>query len=255
MNLIKLKPEDIIEKEHYEEYRRSLEIIWWELVRLNSTIFVLEKLTYFPAKLVVQKGKEHFLNLVFKNFIDISIIIIAKIFTDPSADTHTLKWFKKQVQNKYLIKKYISEYNKVLKDNKFDKELNSLLERIHKIRSKLVSHLVRDYVLVEYDSDLKLSLIDLKNCVEAVAKLFRILCFGHDHHLYPLEWSPNLVRPDYINYRTDIDEILDEIALRSHTFHLPEKKPELWQKIRDNSNESEIVKFNNYRKKLGYKEA
>lgn len=248
------KPEEIIEEQYFEEYKKSLETIWWELVRLNSTIYILNKLSEFPARLLLPQGKDHFLNLIFKNFIDISIIILARVFTDNSADTHTLKWFKNQIRDKYLKKELVSDFNKLLKDNKFEKDMNSLLEKIHKIRSKLVAHLVRDYALGEYNPDLKLSLIDLKNSSDAIAKLFRLTCFGHDHHLFPLEWSPNLVRSDYLNSRTDVEEILDEIAMKSHIFHLPEKSPELWKRIKNEHSEYEIKNFNKYRKKLGYKE-
>ncbi|MHA1336269.1 MAG: AbiU2 domain-containing protein [Promethearchaeota archaeon] len=252
MTLLYKKPEEIIKKQYIKDYKNSLEIIWLELVRLNSTVFVLEKLINFPAKIFLPKGKDLFLNLVYHNFIENCIIIISRIFTDKSKDTHTIIWFKNKIRNKYLKDIYKDEFDKMLKERKFSKNVNTLSDKIHKIRSKLVAHLKRELLLNEITSDFKISFKELKEVVNAIEDLFILICFGHGHHLYPIQWIPNLVRNDPLDNRTDIDEILDYFVLQNPILKLPEENPSLWNKIKLNYSHEELVKFDEYRKKFGY---
>ncbi len=253
MSLLNEKPENVIKERRFQEYQRSLELIWWELVRLNSTVYVLEKLINFPVKIFVPKGKDLFLNLVHHNFIENSILIVSRIFTDNSADAHTIVWFKNKLRNEYLKDVYVNEFDEILKENRFSKNVNELSVKIHKIRSKLVAHLKREIVLSEITQDFKISFKELKEVVSAIAILFRLICFNHDYHLYPVEWSPNLVHSGPLDKRPDIEEILDDFVLKNPILKLPEEKPYLWDKIKSGYNQDELIKFDKYRKKFGFK--
>ncbi len=250
MSLLSEQPENIIKEHYFQEYKKSLEIIWWELIRLNSTVYVLEKLINFPVKIFVPRGKDHFLNLVYQNFIENTILLISRIFTDNSIDAHTIIWFKNKIRTEYLKDCHVDEFDEILKENKFSKSVNELLERIHKIRSKLVAHSKREIVLSDISQDFKISFKDIKEVVESIAGLFRLVCYNHDHHLCPVEWSPNLLRNDPLDKRPDIEEILNDIVLKNPILKLPEEKPYLWEKIKSGYNQDELNKFNEYRIKF-----
>jgi hypothetical protein len=253
MTIKNAKSEDVIKEQYFKDYKKSLEIIWWELVRLNSTVFILNKLTDFPFKIFIPQGKDLFFNLVYHNFIENTIIIISRIFTDNSSDAHTIIWFKNKIRNEYLKEEYVNDFDEILKENRFSKRFNELSERIHKIRSNLVAHLKRDIVLSSVPSDLQISLKEVKEVVNEIEKLFKLICFNHEHHLYPIQWSPYLVRKSPLDKRPDIEEILDYFVLQSPILNLPEKNPYLWENLKSKYSEIELKKIDYYRKKFGLK--
>ena len=86
-----------------------------------------------------------------------------------------------------------------------------------------------------------------------IEKLFKLICFNHNHHLYPIEWSPLLERDGPLDNRPDIEEILDNFVLQSPILKLPEKNPDLWENMKLNYSETELIKIDYYRRKFGLK--
>ena len=63
-------------------YQDCMSRIWQELYRLNSNLFILNKLLQFPSDLFLEPLRMNFLNLVTISLTHDSCLIVTKLVTD-----------------------------------------------------------------------------------------------------------------------------------------------------------------------------
>jgi len=98
MDLIHIDPKDILEPDWLDTYERNVEVIWLQLVRLNSSILVLEKISKFPFDLLDPSPFPHlFWDLVQIGLVDSAILIMWRVSVDTGVEGLTLAALKNQV--------------------------------------------------------------------------------------------------------------------------------------------------------------
>lgn len=132
---MKYFPEDFI-----THYIRGMNFFHLQLVDLEINLFVLRKIIDFPFHLFTAPQENVFFTQVFKNFAQMSVLIVTRIFTDQGAEWFTLPRFKNQVCQK-VKEPFKENLYKRLGNVKFDKGFEELKEKASNIRSEQIAHL------------------------------------------------------------------------------------------------------------------
>ena len=90
INFLELQPEEVFNSEYLLIYKAHHDDIYYRLVRLDTSIIILEKIVKFPLHLFLCSEEINFWDMIYWNFKDISIVIICGLITDTGKDTHTL---------------------------------------------------------------------------------------------------------------------------------------------------------------------
>ena len=253
MNLKHRQPVDVIQPSWLNSYDQRIELLWWELVLLNSNLFTLEKLSAFPFRLFLEPLRGSFFSLVQVNLFNMCIVTIRKLVEEKDPRSLTLSRFKQDVQS-HIRPKYRSALDAALDEVRFDVTLSDLLERARKIRNKRIAHFDREFNLSpEQRGQIRLSLSQLMKLREGLDRLFETLCFGHGRAVLPWQYDPRVQHPLDLDTRSDIEELLDGVAKDSHILNMPEQQPDSWPHFREGLSEEELQMLNQYRTKFGLK--
>lgn len=232
-------PFQAFERAFKEEYDEELNILYLELVYLNSNIFLLERILRFPFQLFSGRKTNTFWELITKSLFNDCVLHLNKIVIDGNNKGNSvgLRELKKKVLTN-LVEKYKRSFLKKLKEMRFEKNFEDFKELFKKLRDKHVAHLDRNWLerntvgrFAEYSVDLE----SLKKACELVNQLFRTICIGEDRCLIMTEY--------HIEKYTDIDKVLDLIAKDSRLLNMPEREQAEWlfEKERLSSGEMEFL--------------
>ncbi len=248
MDLREVKPVDAIESSWLEEYERRMNVLWWELVRLNSNLYILDKLLDFPFDLFLpMPDQSTFFNIVLWNLFEFSILTAWKLVED----TLTLRSCKNEIRQ-HMRSKFKSGFDAALKETKFERQIERLVEPVKTLGDKRIAHLDRDFNLSSQQvEEMRVSLSDLRVLRDALNQLFEVLCFGHERRVLPIEYHPEVVRPPGVDARSDIEKLLDNIARDSPLLNMPENEPDRWSYFRQGLSGDVLQVLNEYRKKSG----
>ena len=241
--LAKYLPDDFI-----SDYQMGMNFFHLQLVELEINLFILRKILDFPFHLFTAPQGNHFFSQVFRNFAQISILIVTRLFTDQGAEWFTLPRFKNQVCQK--VKEPLKdELYKRLEGVKFDKRLEELKEKARNARSEKIAHLKEDVFFGKEQSAIITvgELVDLK---EALVSFYKALSFETEYMMLPLPYHAQ-INPGVVNVEkvTDIDRILDGIVKRSILIHLPEENPVHWDIRKEQMSKEDKVIYDAYRAK------
>lgn len=245
-NLREVQPADAIESSWLEEYEQRLDVLGWELVRLNSNLYIMGKLLSFPFDLFLPKPNQRtFFHIILWNLFEFSILTAWKLYED----TLTLRSFKNEIRQ-HIHCKYKSSLDATLKKTKFERQITPLVKPVKTLRDKRIAHLDKDFNLSpEQVEEVRVSLSDLSKFRDALNQLFKLLCFGHQWSLLPSQYRPDM------DARSDIEKLLDNIARCSTLLNMPEEQPDYWRRYRETLSEDDLQKVNEYRRKFGLPEA
>lgn len=251
MNLRELQPADVIESSWIQEYERRLDVLWWELILLNSNLYVLEKLSEFPTHLFLDPVRGDFLDIVAVNVSSMCAMIIWRLWLDEDKRSLTLARFRDDVRE-HLRTEYREDFDTALRNLQWDEHA---LQRVEKFRHKRMAHFDSKCNLSpEVRRTLWLLLPDLTNLRDALNSLFGILCFGHGRGVLPLYYDPRAQHPRDMDPRSDVEVILDKIARNSPILNMPEEQPQTWPFFRKDLSKDDLQELNEYRKKFGLPE-
>ena len=91
-------PDDVIESSWIDSYKQTIDVLWWQLVRLNANIYNLEKILAFPFELFDPISPRHFWKLVENALFDSCVLIIWKVAVDNDfGEGITLQQFKNEI--------------------------------------------------------------------------------------------------------------------------------------------------------------
>lgn len=235
------------------EYEKGMEFFYLQLVHLNTTIYIVDKIMEFPLGLFAEPDKTIFFNMVIRNFFDAGLLVITRLATDQSVDLYTLTRFKNRVRE--LVRpELVNLFDARLTKYRFDKKTTALLERARRLRNERVGHAKEDVVL-GISEGARLNFSELKSLRDALNSLLDALSFKVDHMMLPIPYDPRVQHPVGSNHKPDIEELLDSVALNSALLNLPEKNPIVWKHWRTRSAEDQLSQINQYRRKLGLPEA
>jgi hypothetical protein len=253
MKLKDMLPEELIHHSWLNCYERQVTAIWWQLVRLSSNIFILDKLAAFPFQLLVPEPLP-FWELVRSNFADMSVMIIWRITLDSSTDAVTIRRLRNGIMQNLKRTEDLNELKRVLQQVGFERGISELEPQVREIRNKVLAH--SNMPSYDHTNDVasvppSLSLSDLMALQEKLHALFRTLCFGRQRAVYPLEYHPDVSHPVGTDDRPDIERLLDWVARESVVLNLPERQPQHWAHWRTNLSAEQLETLNQYRQRFG----
>jgi len=246
LDFSKLKSNEVLIESASSEYEKKGSFFFSELVTLNTSLYLIEKLIDFPFSIFTISSNNHFFNMIFDNFYLACILRITRLATDNKSDLETLLNFKNFVRRS-VKNKYKNDFDKLLKSVKFEIKIRESLERTRELRNYRLAH----------SKDKTVSFVTLKEMQEITQTLNNLLdtlSFDTNHLFLPIEYAPNVIQTN-INYKTDIEELLDFVAQKSKRLYFPEKRPDVWKGLREQYPEKDLEKFNYYRKKFELPEA
>jgi hypothetical protein len=235
------------------EYEQGMKFFYLQLVRLNTTIYIVDQILNIQLDLFVELDKTVFFKTVVRNFFDAGLLVITRLATDQGDDKYTLIRFKNRVRE--LMKpEYANLFDERLRKSRFDKRTIAMLERAKRLRNERVGHTAQDVVL-GISEGTRLSYSELRSLRDALNSLLAAISFNVDHLMLPVPYDPRVQHPAGSNHETDIEELLDFVAMKSPWLNLPEKNPNKWKYQRARLTEDQISQINHYRRKLGLPEA
>lgn len=230
----------------YLEYRDALGN---QLVRLNTTLFNLERIEAFPFDLFTLPDERIFWQSARTALIETALSIEWKILIDNHRDALSLPRFKNDVLRNVQdmnLRNILQAQAEIVDLNGALRQFNVSLEDI---RHNYVGHLNQALHLdpTRTPVDLHISLLDMKYLLDKSRELFDILCFESRLSLWLWGYLGN-VRD---NGQTDIDNLLAFVARSSNLIDMPEKNPLMWEDILTELDDVELQHVNRYRNRFG----
>lgn len=256
MKIQDMPPKDVIEPSWFPIYEQNIDAVWRQLVRLNSTIFVHEKIFSFPFRLFLpmSSGSRIFWKLVESALFETCVLIMWQVGVDNVyKEGLTLQQLKNQIFKHLQNSDYYSQLNDAFKQGHYDRRISSLKEKISEIRHNYVAHYnLEKYVNPTPEQIKKRFLLssELKKYQNTLNEYFDLLCFGIERATLPSEYHPAVSYPLGDDSRSDIERLLDNIARESSLLNLPENDPVPWEAFRQKLSDEDIQIINEYRTKF-----
>lgn len=249
MNIHNLSPVEALKEESFEYYDKGMQFLSGELVFLNVNIFIIDKIIKFRFDLFSARDQWFFFRMVFRNFFYASLLIITKLAADQGGDLLTLPRFKNRVRQS-IKPEYLDQLDDRLRQAKFDKKTQTLLEKARSLRTQKVAHAIEDFALGN-EKETRVLYSELKELRDQLNELLDALSFNVHYMMLPIQYSPDINHPEGSDPRPDIERILDAIAKSSILLNMPEEHPDRWQYRRKHLKEDDIQVINTYRQNFG----
>ncbi len=217
------------------EYKINIEYFGYEIYKLCTRKYILEKIYYFPFDLFGD-GENDFMGIVFDSLYELFIIITFRL-----TENAALPNFKNSICVN-LKNEYKYSYNKYLEENQFVKNIDSIQEKTNLLRNKALTHNDKDYI----NGTLIINRLPWNEIVEIEQNLyncFNCLTFGVEYAKLPRLWDGS--------NNSDIERIFDNIVKESFSYNLPEKSSASFEYKYKIFTEKEKKIYNAYRTKLG----
>jgi len=223
--LDEVAPRTALEDSKSEEfYAQRMGFFFHECVKLNSDIYIAEKILAFPLDLFSNHAEHTFWNRMLDSLYEATLIRFTKLADDTHRDLYNLLPFKTWVY-KHTKEEYRPALRKRLRDSRFEQTTDVIRTKARALRNSVVAHLKKDFVLGLYHVP-AVSLTELKFLRNSVNRLLDALSFNTKHMLLPVQYAPGVQHRE--GFVSDIDELLDLVALHSQILNEPETNPLLW---------------------------
>lgn len=252
VDLRKLNPSEILEPSSLKSYEETLKLIWGQVLRLRSNLFILDKLSHFPSvpEYLFFKHQDFF-TLANIAFTEGSVLIITKLTTD-GKDLLSMPRFKNWIKQ-HIKHGYQEDFNRLLKVSRFGKTIKNSRESVKEIRNNRIAHLVVDNNLCLKVVTDKIPYQKMISIASELKGLFDLLCFDIEHLTLPLQYDPTVQHPVGSDSRSDIEYFLDLLIQDSHLFRMPDESP-YWNIEKETFSPEIINILNKYRRKFGKSE-
>ncbi len=249
MNISEIPPQELFDPSWLPTYEKSIDALWWQFVRLNSSLLVLGRVLYFPLDLF-EPNSHHFWRLVEHALLESCVMIIWRTTVDTHPDVLTLNKLKNKIMTQ-VKPEHITQLRSALKQLAVERAIMSFEPRIRDIRMNYIAHLnLNRHVrpTAEVLKEAREILDELKRYTKVINIYFEFPCFGQGRALLP--WGYVSEPEDSL----DIDIILSRIARDSPILNAPENNPGLWTGIRQSLSHEELDALNHYRRKFSLPE-
>lgn len=162
-------------------------------------------------------------------------------------------FLKENAKTPELQGNFISNFNKdtsKIHEKGFEIWVTEIRSRLEILRNKLIAHLDTAY-LVNPTDRLKfrpISLSELSKMMDDTAIYFDAMSFNHHHVLWFWDYFDENRRAKGL---TDLDELLNLIAMNSPIIARSQEHPESWAIHRRDLTDAQIAKINDVRRKMG----
>lgn len=239
-----LTAEAVLIEDAVPEYELGMDFFYLhQLVPVNASIYIMERILRFPLGLFTEPGQAVFLPLVVRNFSQAALLTITRLATDKGGDLFTLLQFKNWVCGN-VKPEYRAEIRQYLRRTRFDQETRAMFKKARLARDSQIAHIKRNVAISEGDL---LAFEELKTLRDSLNSILGVLSFSVGRMWLPMPYSPEVMHPKGTDSRSDIEKILDGIAKDSTLLNLAEEQPEHWSVYRENLSEQELKLLNGFR--------
>lgn len=238
-----------------ELYERLHHDIWERIFNLHGTIYTLEQLAEFPFDYLYGPNEMEFWWLIYRNFGEMAIIQLHSLVNDTGNDSHTIRSFKNQiVGGPWLLTNKCELLTETLRARKWDDEIESVTQRVRRIRNHRIAHRLLDRSTGQPKENLVgITLKELRSLFDAVHSSFGALSFGAGYSTLVGDLAPGTVggKPT----PTCLDLVLDAILRDSHFVNQPELRAEYWPVEREDMAPAKLQQLNDFRRRVGLPDA
>jgi hypothetical protein len=253
MPLSSLSDSEVIAPEHLNEYQRSLDFFFSELVDLNVNVYILREISQFPFNLYCGPDDTLFFSQVVRNTFDACLLSITRLLTDAGADAHTLTRFR----NRLLAlarPEFGTDIRTLLRETRFDAGTRALIGRVQEFRNHWVAHKLRTVADGSVRVD-PIALAEVEAIRDSLNTFINAISFNTALRLLPVAYDPEVISPRHADSRSDIARILDSIAGESRLLNMPEDAPRRWIRRRATLSHTQLAQLNQYRRRRGLPDA
>ncbi len=211
------------------DIRKKVEILWEQLVILNSNLLVLKKIINFPWHLFQPNPFPQFWSLTLKNLYDMCILIIWRI-TENNSKRLSLPQVINEIKNS-KIEGYL-------------KDINEIHRKVLKIRHGEIAHLGDKWMTnLQKRHQYLLSIDSMKKMSDNLTKIFSAICeiLGFEGGREFVLWGLD----------KEIEKLLNKFVKESPLLRMPEEQPGHWEIYKKKLSSSDIDILNQYRTKFG----
>lgn len=243
---------NVIEIDWLPTYERIRDLIGNQLIELNCSIFLVERIESFPFNLFLPDRQDRIFWQLTKNaLLEKCIMTIWRISADDTSPSPlNITYFHNELFKHIIEKTAEMQLKETLKSIDYNSKVKKVNALIKKLRNKYLGHLDTGTLLNVTPSSnerLEISLKEIKELLVIIQEQFDALCFNHRYSL----WYVGYAESRRENQQTDIDLLLDSVARRSPLLNMPEKQPSVWLVAKSDYSEKEITILNTYRRKFG----
>jgi hypothetical protein len=235
------------------DYEKEIGAIWFQVVELNSNLFLLEHISKFPFNLFLVPPQT-FWTLTRNALYESCVMCAWRIAVDADGNCLTAAQLKNAVLKNTVDATAKRSLQAELKAVEFEKTLKAIKPKIRDLRHKLYAHFNRpetEPTAAPGAAVPRVSLTDLKTVRDRLNALLQVLALDTELLFLPLDYDPKIQHPANTDSRPDIVRLLDMIAENSPIIRDPESNPELWEHHRKLMDEDKLNAINLYRHKLG----
>ena len=225
-------------------------------MRLNTSVFILEKIAAFPFHLFAPL-ENPFWKTVYECLFETSVMVIWRIAVDTHHDALTIRRLKNGVRKNMREHHSLGLLDAELRRIHFTRDLSLIEDRVRDLRHNYIAHFSDSWNIdpdPEMVKERMIRLSELQEACELVNSLFRLLCFGHGRGVLPIQYDPSVRRPAGAGSRPDIERILDSMARDSALLNMLERERDYWISYRKQLPERDLYELNRYRRKFGLPE-
>lgn len=250
---------DLLLLDDLPEYQKKLVIIHSQLLRLNINIYLLEQILKFPVVFFYHDGVLYntFFESYIENAFDMSVLIITRLSINDKPNAFTMEVFRNSVGKK-IKSEYQVAYEELRRTLKWSwKAIKPITDNLEELRNERIAHQKQGSLENELMDSLssklqkrQILLSDIKRVCVKLNDSFDKLTFLGEAKFSTL---PPLYQEGSAVGKSDIEEILENIAKDSSILSMPETDLDQWRHIMESRRE-QLEQFKFYRRKFGLPE-
>jgi hypothetical protein len=252
MSCYPLPVETVLLPAFIPQYGALTASIFSEIVQLNTTLYIVNKIVEFPFHLFGGSAENVFFYMNVLNGTEIAIGIAYKLLIDTDRRSYGLLRLKNEILRN-VRPEHLDDYREHLRNARIEAAVQRLLPAVEALRSNQVAHLseslARGNLTIERPNVQELDTIRLE-----LNRIYSCLSFNQTSLFVPLSYAETVIHPPGTDSRPDIVKLLDGMAMGSSLLTMPEREPDAWPYVRGRLSDYEVRKFNEYRRRCGFSE-
>jgi len=249
--LDELRPDQVLQPGHVEEYEKCMHLLQSELALLNADLYIAEKLESFPSSLFLGRGRDDFFRIVWLNCLQSATLIVSRLFVDKRKPDRLRMQRVREMIAQWIRPEYRAEFEQrcVRLDSA---PLSASIKAVKSVRDSTLAHLLVVDGTLMLPPGLRLALPDLKKMRDHLVAYLDALSFGTEYSTWLLQYSPNLGPGP--GTPSDVEQVLDAFVKNSSLFNSPETRPNSWRLLKKGLGAEDLKHLNEYRRRLGFPE-
>lgn len=242
-----MKLEDYLKEEGVKIYLDWSANIEHNLLMCNYYLVFLQRIQEFDGKLFGIYEDGSFWSITKFTYFEIFVVRLCSLLDQDDKNSITLPGFYNFIRQNALNKNLCEQFDSCFDYDELE-ELIIEVDKLRKIRNKLVAHLDKAHLIGNLQNTIKYpTSIELREIYNKAIEYYNAMSFTPSSNFWLTHYS------DYLrdNHMTDIDNYLNLIAVNSPIIARSQEHPESWAIHRRDLTDTQIAKINDVRRKMG----